>query len=110
MAMVSFRPHCMTVYRKGEGSYNTAGDWVESTETVATRVPCRYEPNGAARTITLQDGKEYKYSYMVYLCVCPHLDIRYGDIIELTSQDGKSMGRYEVKGFHRGQLDMKVWV
>ena len=49
-------------------------------------------------------------SYMVYLNINPSISIEYGDIIELVSQDGLSMGRYEVKGFHRGQLDMKVWV
>ena len=47
---------------------------------------------------------------MVYLNVNPALVIRYGDWIELTSQDGVVIGEYEVKGFHRGQLDMKVWV
>ena len=108
--MVSFRPHCLRIVYKGAGAYNSNGDWVESTETLGPCVPCRYEPNGAARTITLQDGKEFRYSYTVYLCVNPALDIKYGDFIELYSQDGKKMGRFEVAGFHRGQLDMKVWV
>ena len=110
MTLVSFRPHCMHLIRKGEGSYDENGDWGESVEKVVACVPCRYEPNGAARTITLQDGNAYRYSYTVYLCVNPRLPIQYGDIIELFSQDSKSIGRYEVKGFHRGQLDMKVWV
>lgn len=110
MALVSFRPHSLRLYRKGQGSYNTIGDWVENAEVIRDNVPCRYEPNGAARTITLQDGKEYAYSYMVYLNVDPNLIIKYGDIIELFSQERRSMGRFEVKGFHRGQLDMKVWV
>lgn len=110
MAIVSFRPHKLRLIRKGEGAYGPNGDWVEAAEEVALEAPCRYEPNGAARTIMLQDGQEYKYSYMVYLNVNPSISIEYGDIIELVSQDGLSMGRYEVKGFHRGQLDMKVWV
>lgn len=110
MALVSFRPHCLHVISKGEGAYDSRGDWIESPERVAACVPCRYEPNGAAQTITLQDGTAYRYSYTVYLNVDPSLVIRYGDIVELFSQDKTSVGRYEVKGFHRGQLDMKVWV
>lgn len=110
MALVSFRPHCLHLIKKGEGSYDSNGDWTESSEEVVARVPCRYEPNGAALTITLDDGTAYRYSYKVYLNVDPGLVIKYGDIIELFSQERKSIGRYEVKGFHRGQLDMKVWI
>lgn len=110
MALVSFRPHCLHLLEKGEGAYDANGDWVESTEKVVAKVHCRYEPNGSARTIPLPDGTIYKYSYTVYLCVNPSLPIKYGDIIKLYSQDGDCIGRYEVKGFHRGQLDMKVWV
>ncbi len=110
MALVDFRPHCLHLIRKGEGAYDGNGDWQEASDGLAACIPCRYEPNGAARTITLPDGNAYKYSYMVYLNVNPKLEIKYGDIIELISQDGKNMGQYEVKGFHRGQLDMKVWV
>lgn len=108
--MVSFRPHTLRIITRGNGNYDSNGDWVESGETLSEPVICRYEPNGRANTITLQDGSVYRYSYMVYLNVDPEFRIRYGDIIELTSQDGITIGRFEVKGFHRGQLDMKIWV
>ena len=108
--MVSFRPHTLRIVHRGSGAYNSNGDWVKSASSFSESIPCRYEPNGAARRITLGDGSAYTYSYMIYLCVDPSLEIKYGDIIELTSQDGKIMGEYEVKGFHRGQLDMKIWV
>ena len=108
--MVSFRPHTLRIITRGKGTYLANGDWSEGATTYSSPIPCRYEPNGQARTIVLSDGKAYVYSYMVYLCVDPSLNIQYGDIIELTSQDGKIIGEYEVKGFHRGQLDMKIWV
>lgn len=110
MALVSFRPHYFNLLKKGEGAYNSNGDWEETEEAALRKVSCRYEPNGAAHTIALPDGTAYKYSYMVYLDVNPSLTIKYGDIIELFSQERRSIGRYEVKGFHRGQLDMKIWV
>lgn len=109
--MVSFRPHTMRVVHSGEGSYDTNGDWQEDDrKRCCCEFPCRYEPNGRANTITLPDGENYKYSYTVYLDVNPSFRIRYGDLIELTSQDGIVIGQFEVKGFHRGQLDMKIWV
>lgn len=110
--MVSFRPHKMRVIHKGDGKYNANGDWVQNDKPYSSdEIPCRYEPNGSANTITLPDGKEYRYSYTIYLNVNPDLVIQYGDIIELTSQDGIVIGsNFEVRGFHRGQLDMKVWV
>ena len=110
--IVSFRPHKMRIVTKGGGAYDSNGDWVpQKTPTYSDYIACRYEPNGRANTITLPDGKEYRYSYTVYLNVDPTLAIQYGDIVELTSQDGVVIGsNFEVKGFHRGQLDMKVWV
>lgn len=132
--MVSFRPHKLRILDKGEGYYDSNHDWhegpkpkpstgntqsgdstqqVETTaqEETPTYIPCRYEPNGAAQTITLPDGTAYQYSYTIYLSVNPNLSIQYGDLIELTSQDGVVIAEsLEVRGFHRGQLDMKVWV
>ena len=110
MAIVSFRPHKMRIVHKGEGAYDSNGDWVEGQATYSDYIPCRYEPNGSAQTITLPDGTIYKYTFTVYMCVNPAQMVRYGDVIELTSQDGIVRGEFSVKGFHRGQLDMKVWV
>jgi hypothetical protein len=113
MPRVLFRPHKLRIVTKGEGSYDKNGDWVEGSgqPTYSAYIPCRYEPNGSANTITLPDGTAYKYSYTIYLSVNPSISIQYGSIIELTSQDGIVIApELEVKGFHRGQLNMKVWV
>ena len=110
MIPVSFRPHTLKVVTWPKGDYDENRNWVQGKESVSDPIPCRYEPNGRANTITLSDGSAYRYSYTVYLSVDPSLDIKYGSIIELVSQDGVTIGRYEVKGFHRGQLDMKIWV
>ena len=108
--MVSFRPHTMRIVRKDDGHKAANGDWIEGVESYSDPIPCRYEPNGRANTIALPDGNAYRYSFTVYLNVDPALVVPYGSLIELTSQDGRVIGTYEVKGFHRGQLDMKIWV
>lgn len=107
---VSFRPHTMRVLQMSGGGYDENRDYVPATEEWSEPIPCRYEPNGQARTINLPDGTAYKYSFLVYLNVDPSLSIRYGDKISLTSQDALELGTFEVKGFHRGQLNMKIWV
>ena len=107
--MVEFRPHTLSVLRVS-GSYDANGDYVPEAEQVAFTAPCRYEPNGSARTIQLQDGTAYAYAYTVYLDVDLTHDIRFGDILELRDAQGVSIGRYPVKGFHRGQLNEKIWV
>ena len=123
MALVSFRPHILQLLQRSGGHYATAeeiaetgsnlkqGDWVQGEpERVVAQVPCRYEPNGRAREITLPDGKAYRYAYTLYLTVDPFFELKYGDLVRLISQDSKDMGVFEIKGFHRGQLDMKAWV
>lgn len=108
--LVSFRPHKLRIITKGEGYYDKKRDWIEGKREYSDYYPCRYEPNGAARTIALPDGQEYRYSYMIYLNIDGPM-LQFGDTIELVSQDGTVIGGdFEVKGFHRGQLDAKVWV
>ena len=109
--MVSFRPHKLRIVTKGGGAYDARHDWKEGEPSYSEYIPCRYEPNGAAQTIVLPDGSAYQYSYTIYLSVNPAISIQYGDLIELTSQDGIVIAKeLEVRGFHRGQLNMKVWV
>lgn len=110
--MVLFRPHSLNVIRPGgDGGYDENGDFVGSEEVIAySSCPCRYEPNGSAKSIALPDGTAYTYSYIVYLNIDTEREIKYGDIVELFDADGKSIGRYPVNGFHRGQLNEKVWL
>lgn len=108
--MVTFRPHTLILKKASGGSYAANGDWVPGTVASSNRIPCRFEPNGRAETITLPDGTNYRYHYTVYLNpdvpICPG----YGDTVELFNQCGCSQGDYEVKGVHRYQLGLRVWV
>lgn len=107
--MVSFRPHTLNLIRSNGGSYDEFGRFIPGSDFVVEGVECRYEPNGKANTIVLEDGKTHVYSFMVYLSVdCP--DISYGDVIELFKQDGTLVGRFTAQGFHRGQLNARLWL
>ena len=107
--MVQFRPHTLNIIRSSGGSYDALGRYVLGSDSVIEGVECRYEPNGKANTIVLEDGKTYVYSFLVYLNVdCP--DISYGDVIKLFKQDGSLVGKFTAQGFHRGQLNAKLWL
>lgn len=107
--MVDFRPHTLDLIVTHPGYYDEKGSFVEGGQTVTHGVRCRYEPNGRARSIALEDGSLYMYSYMVYLDTdCP--EISFGDEVELFDQSGISRGKFTAHGFHRGQLNSKLWL
>lgn len=107
--MVDFRPHTLTLTMTLPGSYDSTGRFFPGGADVIEGIPCRYEPNGRARSIALEDGSLYMYSYMVYLDTdCP--EISFGDEVELFDQSGVSKGKFTAHGFHRGQLDSKLWL
>lgn len=110
MITVRFRPHTLsmlTLY--GEGYNESTGDYSPGRECWSERIICRYEPNGHARTVPVGEGKNYVYEYMVYLNRdCP--EIRYGQQVRLFDAEGECIGQFASKGFHRGQLDSKLWV
>lgn len=109
MALVRFRLHTIRLVTAGTGSYAENGDYIPAADTLSDPIPCRYEPNGRARTIPFGDDKGYVYDYTIYLNTdCP--DIAYDQPLKLYDKDGVCIGDYRCKGFHRGQLDAKLWV
>lgn len=100
----------MTVTR-GSGYVDASGDFVPSDPVpVLLDCPCRYERNGQARSVVLDDGSAFVYSFIVYKDVDPGCDIRHGDLIDLYDASGAHVGRHTVKEFHRGQLNEKIWL
>lgn len=109
MPLVSFRPHTLRIVSDSGGYYSQNGDWNPEEPDLSEPIPCRYEPNGRANTIQIGEGESYVYSYMVYLYRdCP--EIVFGQRINLYKADGELLGQFQCKGFHRGQLNSKVWV
>lgn len=109
MALVSFRPHTLRIATFTEGYYDGNRDYHAGVEILSEPIACRYEPNGAAKVVPIGEGRNSVYSYKVYLDVsCP--EIPFGTRLELYDANGNSMGIYSSLGFHRGQLDSKLWV
>ncbi len=110
MLTVRFRPHRMSLLSIEGGGYNNAlGDYTPGVEKWSGCIPCRYEPNGHARTVPVGEGKNYVYEYTVYLNTdCP--EVQFGQQVRLYDGRGNCIGQFASKGFHRGQLDAKLWV
>ena len=110
MYSVRFRPHTLSLLDVVDGSYDdTTGDYTQGRKEWSERIPCRYEPNGQAKTVPVGEGKDYVYEYKVYLNQdCP--EIRFGQKVKLYDADGNELGEFTSKGFHRGQLDSKMWL
>lgn len=107
--MVDFRPHTLDLSVALPGSYDSTGSYIDGGRRETRGIACRFEPNGMAKSIALEDGSLYTYSYMVYLDTdCP--EISFGDEVELFDQYGASRGRFTAHGFHRGQLNSKLWL
>lgn len=105
---MNFRPHILQYQITTEGYEDDNGDYHPGTSSFEGDIPCRYEPNGKANEIAFEDGKVYVYQYVAYLNQdCREFKI--GDIIQLLS-DGVVVTTKQVQGFHRGQLNARLWL
>lgn len=108
--MITLRPHTLKRWVKtSDGYYDENQDWHEGTFDWSESIGCRYEPNGKATTIALQDGSAYTYSYVVYLDLSV-ADFHYGDKVKIFDQSGNAITEKTVNGFHRGQLNARLWL
>lgn len=104
----NFRPHILQYQVIIEGYEDYLGDYHPSTSFFEGSIPCRYELNNKANQMTFEDGKVYVYQYVVYLNQnCREFKI--GDVIRLLN-NGCVIAEKQVQGFHRGQLNAKLWL
>ena len=108
--MLDFRPHKLQAVNFINGGKNEDGEPIPDTEEVE-EMPCRIVPNGSASQITFDDGVAHDYSFTIYL----DQDCRTfsaGEIVRLFGLDGQQENGRELKvlGFHRYQLNARVWV
>lgn len=108
MALVNTRPHRLSFLRTSPGFEDDNGDWHIGIDQWSAPVNCMATPAGAANRMTFADGMTTYYSYEISLLPRDIDFIKVGDKVKLTTPDGEIV--YEVKGFHRFQLQCKIWV
>jgi hypothetical protein len=90
-----------------DGYEDGNGDYHEGTSEWRGYIPCNAVPAGKAAERTFEDGKVRAYSYTVNLNT--EIDFQIGDRVRIEFLNGK-VREFGVKGFHRYQLQCKMWV
>ncbi len=109
MAVLDLSPHTLSYKEVSEGHNDQNGDWVAGDETwVDDYCKCDVVPAGKANVITIPDGAVQNYSYTIYNLPRTCREFKYGDTIKLSLFGDKR--EFKVLGFHRYQLQCKIWV
>lgn len=112
MAVLSLKPHAIQFQNGTEGYEDDNGDYHDGTSVWVTIQDCDIVPNGEAYTITLADGTQKEYNYTIYLKNdCKGFEL--GEKVRLLffgEGQKEGMKEYQVLGFHRYQLQSKMWI
>lgn len=108
MAVIELKPHLLSYLETTPGFEDDNGDYHEGSTSWSKPIECHAVPAGAANEITFADGKTSHYSYVVGRLE-PHChQFKIGEKVRLTIYDTER--EFKVKGFHRYQLQSKIWV
>lgn len=110
MAVLNFAAHTIDYLHVTDGFEDDNGDYVQgSEEWVENYCKCDIVPAGKANVITIPDGSAKNYSYTIYNLPRACRDFEYGDKIRVKLF-GNEVKEFVVLGFHRYQLQCKIWV
>lgn len=108
MAVLNRNPHRLQYLISSLGYEDEDGNYHSDKEYWEGDIPCDAVPVGKAEEKVFEDGVVRKYSYTVYLpSNCQTFSI--GDRVKIRLSGGIER-EFEVKGFHRYQLQCKIWV
>lgn len=108
MSLLNF--HASELYRQVSpcGSYDGNGDFRPCPPKWEFCCRCDVVPAGEANKIVIPDGTIDFYSYMVYNLPVSIRKFEYGDFVKLILLGNEEV-IVKVKGFHRYQLQCKLW-
>ncbi len=108
MSVMDFKPHCLQYLVSEPGYEDDNGDYHPGESHWECCIPCDAVPNGKAEEREFEDGVVRKYAYTVCLpAYCRTFTI--GDRVKIMLLGGVER-EFEVKGFHRYQLQCKIWI
>lgn len=110
MAVLTLKPHKLEYEEKIQDGYeDSRGDFHEGKFVWAGSIECDAVPaNGKANEMKFEDGTTHHYSYIVYMKNDVR-DFSIGEKVRITLYGGIQKV-FTVKGFHRYQLQSKLWV
>lgn len=108
MAVIDFKPCRLSYLVASDGREDDNGDYLPGEESWEGDIECGMVPAGKANEIKFDDGTVKVYSYAVTLpSDCREFDV--GERVRILMLGGQYR-EFEVKGFHRYQLQCKMWV
>lgn len=108
MAVLNRKTHRLSYLVSGSGYDDENGDYHPGSSEWKGAIPCDAVPAGKAEQREFEDGVVRSYSYTVYLPSDCHT-FTIGDRVKINLI-GEIEREFEVKGFHRYQLQCKIWV
>ena len=108
MPVVNPIPHSLSYLISVPGFEDDNGDWHNGSEEWSEEIPCHAVPAGQANLITYEDGKTATYSYTVGRLDKKCREFLIGEKVKLKVADKERI--FTVKGFHRYQLQSKLWL
>lgn len=107
MGILNLKPHRLSYWEASDGYVDENGDPHDGASLLVDYCKCDMVPAGQANVIQFEDGIQERYSYTIYLPAnCRKF--KRGDKIVVTHFDSET--EFIVKGFHRYQLQSKIWV
>lgn len=113
MAVLDLAAHTLDYLTSSEGYEDEeTGDYIKGESTwVEDYAKCDIVPAGKANTITLPDGQVEPYSYTIYNLPRDCRNFVYGEKIRIKMfGSSEDIREFDVKGFHRYQMQCKIWV
>ena len=107
MSVLKFKPNSLQYKIVEPGYTDEKGDFHKGESHWSDDIECDAVPNGKADTNESTDGDTNSYSFVVYLPVSVK-DFQFGEIVRLNRYG--VIYELQVKGFHRYQKQVKIWV
>lgn len=109
MPVLNLAAHWLGYLQETEGHDDDNGDFVPGSKAwVDYYCKCDVVPAGKANTIPIADGQVETYSYTIYNLPTNCREFKYGDTVRIKMFG--TIKEFKVLGFHRYQLQCKMWV
>ena len=109
MSVIELKPHTLSFLHTSDGYEDDNGDWHEGqTQWCECGIECHAVAAGSANELTYDDGTTAHYTYTVGRLSPDCREFKIGERVRLHI--GNIVREFTVKGFHRYQLQSKLWV
>lgn len=108
MSVIELKPNTLSYLITTNGYRDDNGDWHEGISKWSDPIECHAVPVGRANEITFADGTTTTCTYTVGRLNPDCREFQTGERVRLDVNG--VIREFQVKGFHRYQLQSKIWV